>query len=182
MSASHGRMTPDDPAYAGQREYTARLLRIYDPLVLGLYCRLVWRCPAARLERHYTEHLRRRHLDVGPGTGRFLARTQLPPKAQLTLLDPNPDVLTYAARRLRGLDVTLVEADVCKPLPLGAFATVERTYDNDGEPDGERRVDSSDPHGDPLIVLLATRNQAVDDATDLALPVAGNGPRPGRVL
>ena len=111
-------MPPHDPAYPGQREYTSRFLRVYDPLVLEVYCRLVWRCPAARLEDHYAEHLRPRHLDVGPGTGRFLARAALRPDAELTLLDPNPDVLAYAARRLHDRDVTLVNADVCKPLAL----------------------------------------------------------------
>lgn len=54
----------------------------------------------------------------GPGTGRFLARAALRPDAELTLLDPNPDVLAYAARRLHDRDVTLVNADVCKPLAL----------------------------------------------------------------
>ena len=118
MTEDHGSgLAPDDPAYAGQRDYTAGFLRVYDPLVLGLYGRAVWRCPPARLGRHYAEHLRRRHMDVGPGTGRFLARAPLAPDAHITLVDPNPNVLAYTARRLRGRDVTLVQADVCKPLP-----------------------------------------------------------------
>ncbi|MBF4765006.1 hypothetical protein ISU07_17885 [Nocardioides islandensis] len=52
-----------------------------------------------------------------------------------------------------------------RPLLEGGFATVERTYDDAGDPDDELRVESSAPHGDPLVVVLATRNQAVDDAT-----------------
>lgn len=116
MARDRGGLSPADPAYAGQKEYTPGFLRAYDPLVLGLYCRFVWRCPASRLLAHYGRHLRRRHLDVGPGTGYFLRRTPLPAGAELTLLDPNPNVLAHAGRRLRA--ATLVQADVCKPLPL----------------------------------------------------------------
>ncbi|EWT07975.1 hypothetical protein N864_11690 [Intrasporangium chromatireducens Q5-1] len=40
-------------------------------------------------------------------------------------------------------------------------------YDGAGLPVGERVVKSADPQGDPLIAVLATRNQAVDDATEM---------------
>jgi SAM-dependent methyltransferase len=59
-----------------------------------------------------------RHLDVGPGTGYFLARAGLPDASPVTLLDPNVNVLSYASRRLQNLDVTTIEADVLKPLPV----------------------------------------------------------------
>lgn len=59
----------------------------------------------------------------------------------------------------------LVLEDLLRPLLAGGFTAVERTYDADGEPDDVLRVDSKAPHGDPLVVVLATRNQAVDDAT-----------------
>lgn len=57
-------------------------------------------------------------LDVGPGTGNFLARTGLPDASPVTLLDPNVNVLAHASRRLQNLDVTTIEADVLKPLPV----------------------------------------------------------------
>ena len=110
-------ITPEDPTYAGQQHYTPWFLRIYDPLVLGFYCHIVWRCPTGRLVAHYTRHLGRRHLDVGPGTGYFLERARLLAGAQVTLLDPNPNVLAHAARRLAHLAPASIEADVCKPLP-----------------------------------------------------------------
>lgn len=53
------------------------------------------------------------------------------------------------------------------PLLEEGFTIVESGYDNDGEPDGERRTTSAAPAGDPLVVILATRNQAVDDAEEL---------------
>ena len=64
------------------------------------------------------EHIRDGHLDVGPGTGYFLERSGLPEGSHVTILDPNPNVLRHVSRRLTRLDVTAVEADVLKPLPV----------------------------------------------------------------
>jgi ubiquinone/menaquinone biosynthesis C-methylase UbiE len=109
-------MTAQDPAYAGQRHYTPLFLRIYDPLVLGFFGRVVWRCPTDRLVEHYARHIGRRHLDVGPGTGYFLQRARLPADAEVTLLDPNPNVLRHAARRLAEREPSVIESDVLVPL------------------------------------------------------------------
>jgi SAM-dependent methyltransferase len=111
-------MERDDPAYAGQREYTPFFLKIYDPLIVGFFTPVVWRCPRKRLTEGYRQHLGRRHLDVGPGTGYFLDRAGLPDGSTVTLIDPNLNVLRHASRRLRRLDITAVEADVCKSLPV----------------------------------------------------------------
>ena len=111
-------MDSTDPAHAGQRYYTPWFLKIYDPLVLGLYARVVWRCPTPRLVQQYTRHLGRRHLDVGPGTGYFLEHARLPAGASILLADPNPDVLAYCSRRLARLNPSLLQADVCNRLPV----------------------------------------------------------------
>ena len=111
-------MDREDPAYKGQREYTRLLLNLYDPLVLGPIARFVWRCPTSGLLERYREHIRDRHLDVGPGTGYFLERSGLPEGSRVTILDPNANVRRHVSRRLRHLDVTAVEADVLKPLPV----------------------------------------------------------------
>jgi SAM-dependent methyltransferase len=110
-------MDRDDPAWRGQSDYTKGLLRVYDRAVLGFAARFVWRCPTARLVEGYRQHIRDRHLDVGPGTGYFIERSGLPDGSHVTIVDPNPNVLGYASRRLRRLAVTAVEADVLKPLP-----------------------------------------------------------------
>jgi hypothetical protein len=81
-------MDRNDPAYEGQREYTPLFLRIYDPLILGFFTPVVWRCPASRLVEGYRQHVGHRHLDVGPGTGYFLARAGFPDASSVTLLDP----------------------------------------------------------------------------------------------
>lgn len=111
-------MDRDDPAYKGQRDYTRLVLNAYDPLVLGPIARFVWRCPTTRLVERYRQHIRDRHLDVGPGTGYFLERSGLPDGSPVTILDPNPNVLRHVSRRLGQLDITSVEADVLKPLPV----------------------------------------------------------------
>jgi SAM-dependent methyltransferase len=111
-------MDRDDPAFKGQRDYTRLLLNLYDPLVLGPIARYVWRCPTPTLVERYRRHIRPRHLDVGPGTGYFIERSELPPGSLVTILDPNPNVLRHVSRRLARLAVTAVEADVLKPLPV----------------------------------------------------------------
>ena len=112
-------MDRDDPAYKGQRDYNRPLLNLYDPLVLGPIARFVWRCPTTGLVERYRRNIRGRHLDVGPGTGYFLDRSGLADRSPVTILDPNPIVLRHVSRRLRRLDITAVEADVLKPLPVG---------------------------------------------------------------
>lgn len=111
-------MDRDDPAYEGQAGYSRPLLRLYDPVVLGFVAWSVWRCPTARLVAGYRQHIRDRHLDVGPGTGYFVDESGLPDGSRVTILDPNTNVLQHASRRLRRLEVTPVEADVLKPLPV----------------------------------------------------------------
>jgi SAM-dependent methyltransferase len=122
-------MEPDDPAYRGQAGYTPLLLGIYDPFVLGFMARVVWRSPTPPVLDRYRHHVGRRHLDVGPGTGYFLDKAGLPPAAEVTLLDPNPVVLAHASHRLASLNVSAVEADVLKPLPVeGPFDSVALNF------------------------------------------------------
>ena len=111
-------MERDDPAYRGQSDYSRVLLRLYDPLVLGPIARFVWRFPTHEHVRLYREHIRPNHLDVGPGTGYFLEHAGLPDGSKVTVLDPNPNVLRHVTARLRDLEVTAVQADVLKPLPV----------------------------------------------------------------
>jgi SAM-dependent methyltransferase len=108
--------------YAGWRDYSPLLLNLYDPLVVGPIARYVWRCPADRLVARYRQYIRPGHLDVGPGTGFFLARSGLSTATSVTIVDPNPNVLRHARGRLSNLDVTAVKASVLEPLPVpGGF-------------------------------------------------------------
>jgi SAM-dependent methyltransferase len=111
--------TTELPPDAGWAAYTPALLHAYDAVVLGASNRVLWRCPAGTLREQYDAFASSVHLDVGPGTGYFLDRCTFPvAHPQITLLDANPDVLAYAAKRLARYGPTTVQADIRKPLPL----------------------------------------------------------------
>jgi hypothetical protein len=67
------------------------------------------------------------------------------------------------------IDLPLLDVveELLAPLLEGGFTVVSRRYDGVGSPADEMRTSSESPGGDTLIVVLATRNQAVDDATDM---------------
>lgn len=111
-------MDRNDPAYRGQADYSRLLLAVYDRVVIGFLGWFIWRTPMEPIMEGYRRHIRDGHLDVGPGTGWFIERSSLPDGSKVTLVDPNPNVLRHAARKLQRLDVTAVEADVLKPLPV----------------------------------------------------------------
>ena len=122
-------MDRNDPSYKGQRGYNRFLLAIYDPWVLGFMARAVWRSPIPPAVERYRRLLGRRHLDVGPGTGYFLDTAGPPAGTEITLLDPNPNVLAKASRRLAAMNPVVIEADVMKPLPVeGRFDSVALSY------------------------------------------------------
>jgi SAM-dependent methyltransferase len=122
-------MDRDDPSYRGYAGYTPLLLKIYDPWVLGFMARAVWRCPIPPVIERYRRLVGLRHLDVGPGTGYFLEKAAPSDGTEITLLDPNPNVLAHASRRLAAMHPATVQADVMKPLPLdGTFDSAALSY------------------------------------------------------
>ena len=119
MTVKQYTIAQTDPAHAGQAVYTKRTLRAYDTIVVRLSNSLVWHCPARRVRAHYQRHISASHLDVGPGTGYYLDHVRFPVDApSITLLDPNPEVLSYAARRLRRYAPTVHAADALKPIAI----------------------------------------------------------------
>jgi SAM-dependent methyltransferase len=106
-----------DPAYRGQRDYNRFFLHLYNPIVFRVG-KVVWHVPKAAMLAPYRRYTSGNHLDVGPGTGYWLQHANLAPGSRVTILDPNRSVLRHVARRLTGLDLTAVEADVLKPLPV----------------------------------------------------------------
>ncbi|BBY42631.1 class I SAM-dependent methyltransferase [Mycolicibacterium celeriflavum] len=125
-------MTPPDPLEIrkGAAFYNARGLFIYNLYVLRFNNRWLWRCPRGRLLRHYDEHIRCNHLDIGPGTGWYLQHTTFPCRdPKVTLLDLSPDSLATAGKRLRTLSPTLLHSDVFSPIPTNAkFDSIAANY------------------------------------------------------
>jgi SAM-dependent methyltransferase len=115
-------MTPPLPNPVDIRKgaafYNARGLFIYNLYVLRFNNRYLWRCPRRLLLRHYDQHIRSNHLDVGPGTGWYLQHVAFPCRnPRVTLLDLSLDSLATASRRLRKLSPVLVNADIFSPIP-----------------------------------------------------------------
>lgn len=122
--------SPSD-AHAGQAVYTARSLKLYDLVVLGISNRWLWKCPTAGLLEFYNEHISGNHLDVGVGTGYFLDRCSFPtPEARIELLDLNANSLASTAERIRRYRPIRHQANVLEPLRLDseAFDSIGLNY------------------------------------------------------
>ena len=124
-----GAMDKSDPNYKGYRGYNRFMLTIYDPWVLGFMSRAVWRVHTAPYIEQYRRELGRRHLDVGPGTGYFLEKAAPPQGTEITLLDPNPNVLARCSARLEAMHPTTIQASVMEPLPIeGTFDSAALSF------------------------------------------------------
>ncbi|HWP01052.1 MAG TPA: class I SAM-dependent methyltransferase [Methylococcus sp.] len=106
---------------AGQSVYTKSFLSVYDALVLGFSNRLLWKCPARRIEELYNIHVTSNHLDVGVGTGFFLDRCRFPSQTpRIALLDLNPNSLEFCATRIARYRPELYRRNVLEPLAIDA--------------------------------------------------------------
>ncbi|MCJ0893934.1 class I SAM-dependent methyltransferase [Rhodococcus sp. ARC_M5] len=100
----------------GAAPYSKLFLAIYDLWVIRLSNDYGWRCNRKHFVDLYREHIGRRHLEVGPGSGWVLANIDLPSDIDLTLVDLNANSLEHTASRL-DVSPTLIEHDVMLPLP-----------------------------------------------------------------
>ena len=65
---------------AGAAVYSPLTLALYDVWVLAISNRYAWRClTRSVLLPFFQAQVRDRHLDIGMGTGYYLANAQLPP-------------------------------------------------------------------------------------------------------
>ncbi len=113
---------------AGQAIYTKRILSTYDIIVLGISNSYVWRCPSVRIEEHYNKHLSSNHLDVGVGTGYFLARCNFPSQTpRVALMDLNLNTLQYASTRICHYEPETYKQNILEPI-----STKIRQFDSVG--------------------------------------------------
>ena len=106
---------------AGQAVYSRFVLACYDGFVLGFSARFAWRCRRAQMLEQYEELAGPRHLDVGVGTGWFLAHCHWRgARPVVTLLDLNENSLHAAAGRIARLSPRTVLGNVLEPVDLGA--------------------------------------------------------------
>ncbi len=84
--------------------------------MLGLSNRFVWECPTKIvLLPFYKEHLGLKHLDVGVGTGFYIARAGLTRSHQVSLLDLNENSVRAAAAQVKQAKVRTFMRDVMQP-------------------------------------------------------------------
>jgi len=107
------------------RVYSRFALRLYDFWVLTVSNLWAWRCPTSNtlLPFFRLNLAENAHLDVGVGTGYYLATSarELAKTKSVTLLDLNPNTLAIAESRLRraGYKGTMekLEHSILLPLP-----------------------------------------------------------------
>ncbi|KUJ07679.1 S-adenosyl-L-methionine dependent methyltransferase [Mollisia scopiformis] len=77
------------------------VLFIYDFWVIGISNLYAWRCPTGTvLVPFFNKNLSKKHLDIGVGTGYFLAHDDLKEDNQVTLVDLNKNSLEAANGRI----------------------------------------------------------------------------------
>lgn len=122
--------TGDEEVQRGAAVYSRRVLSFYDLFVVHLSNTVAWRCHRNCMTALYDELMGARHLDVGPGTGWYLAHARRPVDGQVTLMDLNANSLESARARLAESQPSTVVADVLEPLPdgLGPFDSIGANY------------------------------------------------------
>lgn len=107
----------DDAARRGAGIYNRPVLSGYDIVVIYLSNSAVWRCSRHQMLEQYDRHLGPNHLDVGPGTGWYLAHTRMAKDSRVTLMDLNSHSLDSASASLGDISHCKVSASVLDPLP-----------------------------------------------------------------
>ncbi|MCP3945146.1 MAG: class I SAM-dependent methyltransferase [Desulfobacteraceae bacterium] len=113
--------TPNKEAIkAGQAVYSRLFLSFYDFLILGIFCRFIWKCPSHFIVENYNQHISLNHLDVGVGTGYNLDKCEFPTQTpRLGLLDLNQNCLDVTGHRLKRYSPEVFCSDVFEPFDTG---------------------------------------------------------------
>ena len=116
----------------GAAVYSPLTLKLYDAWVLGVSNRYAWKCKTRQvLLPFFQKNLSARHLDIGVGTGYYLAKARLETGSRVTLMDLNASSLCAAQGRLKHLAVHTIQHDVMTALPSqfeGGFDSISMFY------------------------------------------------------
>lgn len=116
----------------GASIYSPLILKLYDTWVLNISNRYAWRCPTDNiLLPHFQKNMKKSHLDVGVGTGYYIANAKGNSET-ITLLDLNPNSLAAAKKRIGAYRIKqALQHDIFSPLPeseKGKYDTVSMYY------------------------------------------------------
>ncbi|MBF7997463.1 class I SAM-dependent methyltransferase [Rahnella laticis] len=116
----------------GARIYTPLILKLYDLWVLQISNNYAWRCHTDNiLLRHFQINMAAKHLDIGVGTGYYIANIK-DGSDNITLLDLNPNSLSAAAKRIGAHRISqVIQHDIFMPLPeseKGQYDSVSLYY------------------------------------------------------
>lgn len=178
-----------DPGYNPYRAWPTQYEN--DPATYAIDLPAVWRPAAAQLplwqafygdwdELNCVAAPPDRAVELPPMSGVAESVWTSVASGRPTLLEVDGLVDPEAADIDRPL-LSVIEG-LLRELLEGGFTTVARKYSDLGAPADEVRVQSSSPDGDPLVAVLATRNQAVDDAADMVHRLTFELGLPDRVL
>lgn len=110
-------LTHDHAASGDASMYTKSVLRIYDPIALGIVCPVAWRCSRGTMLQFFNDNVRGKHLDVGPGTGFFLDRAKYPIQhPDIMIADLNELVLQTTETRIARYRPRTMVQDVLAPM------------------------------------------------------------------
>jgi Methyltransferase domain len=115
------------PIYTSQAAYTRLALRLYDAIVYGFNCPVLWRCPKSQIVELYNACVSGRHLDIGVATGCLLDECRFPVSApEITLMDLNRNALATASRTLARYEPRTHRANVLEAwgVPSGGYDSV----------------------------------------------------------
>ncbi|WP_244422710.1 class I SAM-dependent methyltransferase [Liberibacter crescens] len=91
-------------------------MKIYDWWVLGFSNSYVWRCPTSSvLLPFFQKYLSANHLDVGVGTGYYLAHSFLFKEQKIALFDLNYNSLEATRNRIKHFQPLLIQEDILNP-------------------------------------------------------------------
>jgi 2-polyprenyl-3-methyl-5-hydroxy-6-metoxy-1,4-benzoquinol methylase len=109
-----------DDIDAGQAPYSKWFLSVYDFMILGLFCRYIWKCPSQNILDNYNQNISANHLDVGVGTGYHLDHCRFPAeKPRLALMDLNENCLKVTGKRLERYRPETYCGNVYEPFDTG---------------------------------------------------------------
>ncbi|KAL8821409.1 MAG: hypothetical protein Q9223_000558 [Gallowayella weberi] len=119
VSTSKTHPTDTHDATLQETIYTPLRLLIYDIWVLGIVATFAWGCSVTTyLVPLFLSNFRRNHLDIGVGTGYYLAKAPPSTHRKVTLFDNEPGALETAKKRSGYVDARAVVGDCLKPLPF----------------------------------------------------------------